>query len=148
MSHPEAASSALTPSLGDSGHQRSVRTPESNPRTCHMGKLGKASFRETTNERKTCFLWRACRMRLKWGLCCQTLRVIVGFSGTPTSASTASADMSHGSPSCPHLCSWRAAQLWFPMSQGPPEQADSEGRYARPPQATPEFSLSRRFWTQ
>lgn len=46
---------------------------ENNPRTCHMGKLVKASFRETINERKTCFLWRASQMRLKQGLGCQTL---------------------------------------------------------------------------
>ena len=50
--------------------------PESNPRTCHMGKPVKASFREHTNERKTCFLWRAYRVRLKWGFSCQTLCVM------------------------------------------------------------------------
>lgn len=36
----------------------------------------KASFRETTNARKTCFLWHACQMRRKWGLYCQILCVI------------------------------------------------------------------------
>lgn len=46
---------------------------QSNPRTCHLGKLVKASFWETTNARKTCFLWHSLRIRHKWGLHCQTL---------------------------------------------------------------------------
>lgn len=109
--------------------------PESNSRTCHLGKAVKASFRETTNERKTCFLWRAHRMRLKWGLSCQTLCAMKSWLFW-----NACFCLNH----CSLCVQWRPLQVpasgagEWPSAQGPPERG-------RSPHAAPEFSLSRRF---